>query len=191
MSANVTPVLPLKAVETTGAAPPSGMSSKVDAVIHSAVAEDSNRPNTATRASSTCSRPGNGPRSGANQRRQPPTRRATKAVPESDNTSIAAAPTAVAMRPPSPRNSERCRLVSQRSAWFGSAEPTPCAGFGVDDGGTRRTLIEPVGGDPARGRATDLLDARIGGLDPLGQCRDAHLRRGLRGGQPLGRRKDR
>ena len=115
----------------------SGSRSKVDAVIQSAVAADSDRPTTAIRASSTCSRPASGPRSGANQRRQPPARRATSAAPDIARTSIAVAPAAIVSRPASPRKSERCRLVSQRCTGLGSADPrsAPVAGSTTADPG--------------------------------------------------------
>jgi hypothetical protein len=70
-----------------------------EAVIHSEVVEDRTRPATAIRAISTCSRPASGPRRRKNQCRQPPMRRATSATPESESTSMAAAPAAMAMRP--------------------------------------------------------------------------------------------
>ena len=60
-----------------GAPGPSGRSPNVEAVIQSAVAEDSRSPAAAIRAISTCKRPVNGPFSGEKNRRQPPVRRAT------------------------------------------------------------------------------------------------------------------
>ena len=95
--------------------------------------------------------------------RRPAARRAP--APDSDSTSIAAAPAAIAIRPASPRKSDRCRLVSQRRPGCVSAEATPSPVAGSIDGGSGRAAVEPVGGDPARRRAPDLLDARIGGLD--------------------------
>ncbi len=62
---------------------------------------------------------------------------------------------------------------------------------GVDHCGAGRALIEPVGRDPARGRAADLLDARIGALDAIREGGHRHARLGLRRGNALGRREDR
>ncbi len=136
--------------------------------------------------------PGERDRAGAtNQRRQPPVRRATRATPDSDSISIAAAPAAITIRPASSRNSERCRLVSQRSTGLGSADATPWPGGRIDHRGARRAIVEPVGGDPARGRAPDLLDARIGGLNARGEFGNGQPRFRLRRGQALRRRKDR
>ena len=61
----------------------------------------------------------------------------------------------------------------------------------VNHSGAGRTLVEPIGGDPARGRTPDLLDARMDRLYPLREDgnRQAGLR--LRRGETLGRRKDR
>ena len=122
MPATGIPVRPLLSTSVTGDGGPSGRRSKVEAVIHKAVAEDKSRPATAMRASSTCRRAANGPRNGENQRRQPPARRATSTAPETASTSMAAAAAAIAMRPPSPKRSERCSLVNQRSNGFESAE---------------------------------------------------------------------
>ena len=130
MSASGMPVAPLTVSGICGCCALSGSRSKVEATIHSAVTDESVSPTTAIRAISTCSRPASGPRSRANQRRQPPTRRVTSAMPDSDSTSIAAAPAAITSRPVSSRNSDRCSAVSQRSTGFGSAAATsaPVAG---------------------------------------------------------------
>lgn len=121
---------PCVAVAGAGSVPSSGKSEKVEAVIQSAVSDDSINPPTAKRASSTCTRPGQGPRVRPNQCRQPPIRRATRAAPDTVSNSIPAAPAAITSRPVSSRNSERCRLTSQRSPGIGSAEPAsaPLAG---------------------------------------------------------------
>lgn len=126
ITATDAPVWPLASLRKVGDVGLSGKRSKVEAVIQRAVAEDSRRPATATRAISTCSLPASGPRSGANQRRQPPARRATSPAPDRVNTSMAAAPAATARRPPSPRSIERCRLVSHRWNGLGSAAAILC-----------------------------------------------------------------
>ena len=79
-------MLPLTSVGKAGGAAPSGRRSKVEAAIHSAVAEDRISPATAARAIPVWMRLDAGPRKGANQRRQPPMRRATSIAPETDRT---------------------------------------------------------------------------------------------------------
>ena len=123
----------------------------MEAVIQSAVADESRSPGAVIRAISTCSRPENGPFSGAKTRRQPPLRRATSRSPETVRASIAAAPAAAASRPASSRNSDRCRFVIQRSKADLSADPNLAARGGVDDGRAGRsphinqTVIRPEG----------------------------------------------
>ena len=87
---------------------------KVEAVIQSAVSAESARSGTARRAISTCRRPAKGPCNGDSQRRPPPVRRATRTMPEIARSAMLTAPVAMTSRPPSPRNSERCRLVNHR-----------------------------------------------------------------------------
>ena len=131
ISVSARPAWPLTAAGVSRLAVSIVTSSKVSAAIHSAVTEDSTRPSTATRAMSVCKRPSSGPRRRVNQRRQPPVRRATSTAPERASSSIASAPVATIQRPPSPRKSERCRLVSQRRSESGSALATsrPVAGL--------------------------------------------------------------
>jgi hypothetical protein len=174
-----------------GVAPPSGRRSKVDAVIQSAVVEDSTRPATAIRAISTCSLPASGPRRGANQCRQPPARRATSAAPERREDQHRGSPRGHGQTPAVP---EEQRPVQVRQPAFGLVR----VGRGhaltrrrVDHGGARRALIEPVGGDPTGGRSADLLHARIDGLDAVREGGDGQSGFRLRRGDALGRRENR
>ena len=168
------------AAGTGGATPPSGSSSKVEAVIHSAVADDRTRPSTAIRAISTWSRPTSGPR----RRREPAPpaagapcdqRRAGERQDEHRRCPRGHGDTAPV--------AEEQRAVQVGEPAFhrvGIRRGHALTGGGVDHGGAWRALVEPVGGDPARGRAADLLDARIGRLDACREAGNGQARLGLR-----------
>ena len=171
---SATPVSPLTSAGKAGVAPPSGSRSKVEAVIHSAVADDRTRPSDGDPGDLDMQPPGKRPAQAA--RTSAASRpRAARPAPRRRATGPASPPPPRPWRcgPPSP---EEQRPVQVGQPAFGRVRVGrghALARGRVDHGGAGRAAVEPVGGDPARGRAADLLDARIGGLDALGERGDA------------------
>ena len=190
---SATPVSPLTSAGKAGAAPPSGSRSKVEAVIHKRGGGGEDKADHRD--------PGDldmqPARERSAQRREPapPAARAPR-----DQRRAGQRQDQHRRRPRRHGDAARHRPGTASGAgWSASVRPgsgrprrRPCPVAGSMTAAPGAPLIEPVGGDPARRRAADLLDARIGGLDARRRASATRQPRlGLRRGEPLGRREDR